>query len=343
MTEKIEIENQLATLAIDNDKEIANFVDLIDSSLEPYRVNVSKLGLEAGRESQKAITKQKNKVAKFFKEKRDYFNSMSKKIIGIEKTINAPLLELEEDLKAQCEAEVLRQEKAYRVSMRPIRQASLEGLGLHIDEEALDSMTDTEFNEQVSLMLAQIAQAKKEEEEAKQRAIELEQAKQEAAEKAKKEAEEKAERDKQEALKRAEEEKIKAAEKAEKEKEEAEAKAKADKERILGESRYAIIEGLGLAGYCTASKEIVIEKAGVMDEETWEKSLKKLEQVKEEAKRKQEQEDKQNQELQALLVKQGYQEGDKLVRDAEGGIEIWRYIGRVMPLWEPEDFKRKVK
>jgi hypothetical protein len=294
MTEKTEIENQLATLAIDNDQEIANFVDLIDSSLEPYRVNVSKLGLEAGRESQKAITKQKNKVAKFFKEKRDYFNSMSKKIIGVEKTINAPLLELEEDLKAQCEAEVLRQEKAYKVSMRPIRQASLEGLGLHIDEEALDSMTDTEFNEQVSSMLAQIAQAKKEEEEAKQRAIELEQAKKEAAEKAKKEAEAKAERDKQEALKAAEEEKIRAAnkaaadlkaaqEKAEKDREEAEAKAKADKERILGESRYAIIEGLGLAGYCTASKQIVIEKVGVMVEDTWEKSLETLKARKKEA------------------------------------------------------------
>ena len=301
MTEKIEIENQLATLAIDNDEQIAQFVDLIDSSLEPYRVNVSKLGLEAGRESQKAITKQKNKVAKFFKEKRDYFNSMSKKIIGVEKTINAPLLELEEDLKAQCEAEVLRQEKAYRVSMRPIRQASLEGLGLHIDEESLDSMTDTEFNEQVSSMLAQIAQAKKEEEEAKQRAIELEQAKKEAAEKAKKEAEEKAEKDKQEALKAAEEEKIRAAnkaaadlkaaqEKAEKDKEEAEAKAKADKERILGESRYAIIEGLGLAGYCTASKQIVIEKISVMVEDTWEKSLEALKVRKKEAEEKTERE-----------------------------------------------------
>jgi hypothetical protein len=277
MNEENKIENQLATLAIDNDQEIANFVDFIDSSLEPYRIQVSKLGLEAGRESQKAITKQKNKVAKFFKEKRDYFNSMSKKIIGVEKTINAPLLELEEDLKAQCEAEVLRQEKAYRVSMRPIRQASLEGLGLHIDEEALDSMTDTEFNEQVSAMLAQITQAKKEEEEAKA----------EAAEKAKKEAEEKAEREKQEALKAAEEEKIRAAnkaaadlkaaqEKAAKDKEEAEAKAQADKERILGESRYAIIEGLGLAGYTTASKQIVIEKAGVMDEETWDLSLASL-------------------------------------------------------------------
>jgi hypothetical protein len=282
-----EIENQLATLAIDNDQEIANFVDLIDSSLEPYRIQVSELGLEAGRDCQKAITKQKNKVAKFFKEKRDYFNSMSKKIIGVEKTINAPLLELEEDLKAQCEAEVLRQEKAYRVSMRPIRQASLEGLGLHIDEEALDSMTDTEFNEQVSAMLAQIAQAKKEEEEAKKRAEELEKAKQEAAEKAKKEAEDKAEREKQEALKAAEEEKIRAAnkaaadlkaaqEKAIKDKAEAEAKAQADKEKILGESRYAIIEGLGLAGYTTASKQIVIEKAGVMDEETWDLSLASL-------------------------------------------------------------------
>lgn len=301
MNEKIEIENQLATLAIDNDQEIANFVDLIDSSLEPYRVNVSKLGLEAGRESQKAITKQKNKVAKFFKEKRDYFNSMSKKIIGVEKTINAPLLELEEDLKAQCEAEVLRQEKAYRVSMRPIRQASLESLGLYIDEEALDSMTDTEFNEQVSSMLAQIAQAKKEEEEAKARAIELERAKQEAAEKAKKEAEEKAEKEKQEALKVAEEEKIRAAnkaaadlkaaqEKAEKDKEEAEAKAKADKERILGESRYAIIEGLGLAGYCTASKQIVIEKAGVMADDVWEKSLEALKARKKEAEEKAERE-----------------------------------------------------
>ena len=301
MNEKIEIENQLATLAIDNDEQIAQFVDLIDSSLEPYRVNVSKLGLEVGRESQKAITKQKNKVAKFFKEKRDYFNSMSKKIIGVEKTINAPLIELEEDLKSQCEAEVLRQEKAYRVSMRPIRQASLEGLGLHIDEEALDSMTDTEFNEQVSSMLAQIAQAKKEEEEAKQRAIELEQAKKEAAEKAKKEAEDKAEKEKQEALKAAEEEKIKAAnkaaadlkaaqEKAEKDKEEAEAKAKADKERILGESRYAIIEGLGLAGYCTASKQIVIEKSSVMDEDTWEKSLEALKARKKEAEDKAERE-----------------------------------------------------
>jgi DNA mismatch repair ATPase MutL len=171
--------------------------------------------------------------------------------------------------------------------MRPIRQASLEGLGLHIDEEALDSMTDTEFNEQVSAMLAQITQAKKEEEEAKKRAEELEKAKAEAAEKAKKEAEEKAEREKQEALKAAEEEKIRAAnkaaadlkaaqEKAAKDKEEAEAKAQADKERILGESRYAIIEGLGLAGYTTASKQIVIEKAGVMDEETWDLSLASL-------------------------------------------------------------------
>ena len=290
MTEKIEIENQLATLAIDNDQEIANFVDLIDSSLEPYRVNVSKLGLEAGRESQKAITKQKNKVAKFFKEKRDYFNSMSKKIIGVEKTINAPLLELEEDLKAQCEAEVLRQEKAYRVSMRPIRQASLEGLGLHIDEEALDSMTDTEFNEQVSSMLAQIAQAKKEEEEAKARAIELEQAKQEAAEKAKKEAEEKAEEEKIRAANKAAADLKAAQEKAEKDKEEAEAKAKADKERILGESRYGIIEGLGLAGYTTASKQIVIEKISVMIEDTWQKSLETLKARKKEAEDKAERE-----------------------------------------------------
>ena len=61
------------------------------------------------------------------------------------------------------------------------------------------------------------------------------------------------------------------------------------------------------------------------------------------ATQKQEQEDNQNQELQAFLVKQGYQEGDKLVRDAQGGIEIWRYIGRVVPLWESEEFKRKVK
>lgn len=349
MNEKIEIENQLATLAIDNDQEIANFVDLIDSSLEPYRVNVSKLGLEAGRESQKAITKQKNKVAKFFKEKRDYFNSMSKKIIGVEKTINAPLLELEEDLKAQCEAEVLRQEKAYRVSMRPIRQASLEGLGLHIDEESLDSMTDTEFNEQVSSMLAQIAQAKKEEEEAKARAIELEQAKQEAAEKAKKEAEEKAEKDKQEALKAAEEEKIKAAnkaaadlkaaqEKAEKDKEEAEAKAKADKERILGESRYAIIEGLGLAGYCTASKQIVIEKISVMVDDVWEKSLEALKARKKEAEDKAEAEkqkvleETEKARLQALREKdQGlvmeYTEDDRFIVKHDGtvltNVPVW--------------------
>jgi hypothetical protein len=63
----------------------------------------------------------------------------------------------------------------------------------------------------------------------------------------------------------------------------------------------------------------------------------------EEATRKREQEDNQNQELQAFLVKQGYKEGDKLVRDTQGGIEIWRYIGRVVPLWETEEFKRKVK
>jgi len=296
-----QVDQGLALLAIDNDQAIAQFVDLIDSSLEPYRINVAKLGLEAGRESQKAITKQKNKVAKFFKEKRDYFNSMSKKIIGVEKTINAPLFELEEDLKAQCEAEILRQEKAYRVSMRPIRQASLENLGLHIDEEELDSMTDTEFNQRVSDMLALIEQAKKEEEEAKQRAIELEKAKQEAAEKAKKEAEEKAKKDKEEALKRAEEEKIKAAEKAaadlkaaqekaEKDKQEAEAKAKAEKERILGESRYAIIEGLGLASYCTSSKQIVIKKAGSMADDVWEKSLEALKARKKEAEEKAEKE-----------------------------------------------------
>lgn len=54
-------------------------------------------------------------------------------------------------------------------------------------------------------------------------------------------------------------------------------------------------------------------------------------------------ENKQNQELQAFLVKQGYKEGDKLIKDTQGDIEIWRYVGRVVPLWEPEDFKRKVK
>lgn len=404
MTEKIEIENQLATLAIDNDQEIANFVDLIDSSLEPYRINVAELGLEAGRESQKAITKQKNKVAKFFKEKRDYFNSMSKKIIGVEKTINAPLLELEEDLKAQCEAEILRQEKAYRVSMRPIRQASLESLGLHIDEETLDSMTDTEFNEQVSSMLAQIAQAKKEEEEAKQRAIELEQAKQEAAEKAKKEAEEKAERDKQEALKRAEEEKIKAAEKAaadlkaaqqkaEKEKQELiktqrlallpddidllfkdsreksqavedlltiadqyfnqeilemkksiEAikleKVKADKEKILGESRYAIIEGLELASYCTASKQIVIKKAGLMADDVWEKSLETLKARKKEAEEKAEKE-KQEKEAEEKARKEAEAVKGLKVETLNGDLIVTHY-GKVIleePTWTdaPED------
>lgn len=58
---------------------------------------------------------------------------------------------------------------------------------------------------------------------------------------------------------------------------------------------------------------------------------------------KQEQEDKQNQELQTLLVKQGYKEGDKLVRDSQGSIKIWRYIGKVVPLWQSEEFKRKVQ
>ena len=79
-------------------------------------------------------------------------------------------------------------------------------------------------------------------------------------------------------------------EKIEIEKEEAEAKAKADKERILGESRYAIIEGLGLAGYCTASKQIVIEKAGAMDDKTWELSLAALKARKKEAEEKAEKE-----------------------------------------------------
>ena len=65
---------------------------------------------------------------------------------------------------------------------------------------------------------------------------------------------------------------------------------KADKERILGESRYAIIEGLGLAGYTTASKQIVIEKAGVMAEDTWEKSLEALKVRKKEAEDKAERE-----------------------------------------------------
>ncbi len=53
--------------------------------------------------------------------------------------------------------------------------------------------------------------------------------------------------------------------------------------KILGESRYAIIEGLGLAGYCRASKQIVIKKAGVMADDVWEKSLEALKTRKKEA------------------------------------------------------------
>jgi hypothetical protein len=163
-----------------------------------------------------------------------------------------------------------------------------------MDDEQIIKLSDVDFQSQVESIQANLAKAKEE-------AEELERIRQEAVEKAKKEAEAKAEKDKQEALKAAEEEKIRAAnkaaadlkaaqEKAEKDKEEAEAKAKADKERILGESRYVIIEGLGLAGYCTASKQIVIEKISVMAEDSWEKSLEALKARKKEAEDKAERE-----------------------------------------------------
>jgi hypothetical protein len=74
-----------------------------------------------------------------------------------------------------------------------------------------------------------------------------------------------------------------------------------------------------------------------MAEETWEKSLEalkarkkeaedKAEADKETARLKQEQEDKQNQELQAFLIANGYVEGqDKLVKSGTK-TEIWRCV-----------------
>lgn len=132
-----------------------------------------------------------------------------------------------------------------------------------------------------------------------------------------------------------------AQEKAEKEKQEAEAKAKAEKERILGESRYAIIEGLGLASYCTASKQIVIEKAGAMADDVWEKSLEALKARKKEAEEKAEKE-KLEREAEEKARKEAEAVKGLKVERVNGDLLIVTHHGKVIleePTWTdaPED------
>jgi hypothetical protein len=312
MIEKESLPALTKALSLVEIDQLALLKNQIDKACDSYRVNVKEVGLEEADKARKTITKYANIGAKWFLDKRSYLKKMADDIRGIEKETLESLTELEAKLKQDIEDEKNRQAKEIALKKLPMRQAYLETLDIVMDDEQIIKLSDVDFQSQVESIQANLAKAKEE-------AEELERIRQEAAEKAKKEAEAKAEKDKQEALKAAEEAKEKAAkeaeaklraaeeekiraankaaadlkaaqEKAEKDKEAAETKAKADKERILGESRYAIIEGLGLAGYCTASKQIVIEKVGVMVEDAWEKSLETLKARKKEAEDKAERE-----------------------------------------------------
>lgn len=221
-------------------KAIEEFANAVDDAIEVHRVKVDTHGLIAVQESKKFITKVKNKVAKYFKSKRDDINKIRTNILDAEKKANEPLKILEEDLKLEIEAEKQRQELELAKAKLPARQALLAQHGLHIDEDVILTLNDIEFQEQVDSMLLEIEREKQREAE-KQEAIK--QAEIRAKAEAEKKAQEAEERAKQAEIRAKEQEKLLAEqkekqEKLEAEKLEAEKKAQeiAEKNKILIES-----------------------------------------------------------------------------------------------------------
>lgn len=212
--------------------EIIAFSNAIDDAIEPYRVKVESHGLVAVQDSKKFITKVKNKVKKYFKEKRDHVNKIRTNIIDAEKKAAEPLALLEEDLKEEVRIEAERQELEFAKLKLPSRNALLAQYDLHIDEEVLLRLNDIEFQEQINSMLAEI-------EKEKQREAEKQEAIKEAEKKAKAEMEIKLAEAEKRAKEQAEElERQKAAaEKKAKEQAEAEKKAKE-----IAEKNKSIIE-----------------------------------------------------------------------------------------------------
>lgn len=130
----------------EDESVVDKIVKTIDSILEPYRVKIEDQGLDVADYSQKCVTKQKNKIAKFFKCKRDFYNKMSKQIINIEKKVNSPCIDLEEELKEAIRGERHRIEVGLRRQTLPFKRELAFSKGFQdIDDDFILSMTDLAF------------------------------------------------------------------------------------------------------------------------------------------------------------------------------------------------------
>lgn len=181
------IEMQLAGQDLLDPANIQQIADTLTVLFESYGASVKEIGLEACKENKKFVTKVNNKIAKVFKDKRDFYNKAAKNIIALEKQAREPLIELEEALKQEIEQEEARLLLEQRRLALPGRVQVLNSYGLDMDENYILQMNDIEFMTAVQDMLQTIAQEKKRqaEEDAK-----IKEAEERAAAKAKAEAEE---------------------------------------------------------------------------------------------------------------------------------------------------------
>jgi len=154
---------------LDDDLNINLIAQNVEELIEPYRVNVQEVGLQVAQDSKAAITKLKNKIAKVFKAKRDEYTTKNRKIKAVEDTINSSLVEAEQDLKADLEAEHNRLVRDQRRLFLPIRKNIIETAGLEpVDDDVILSLNEEDFNNLVAAKLKAKEAAKKqlEEEEA---------------------------------------------------------------------------------------------------------------------------------------------------------------------------------
>lgn len=165
---KLEIE-KLELLDLNNEEAIKEFTKLSELFLEPYKESKG-TSLALAQDNKALITKNKNKICKFFKEKRDYFNKMSKKIISIEKTITEPFSVLEEEYKKHCEELYNEQIKQDRIKLLPARQAIISNSGLQsVDEEVLLQLNEEEFSNLVANQIREIEEKEQKEKEIQER------------------------------------------------------------------------------------------------------------------------------------------------------------------------------
>ena len=155
------------------------FAEQVEEAIKPYKVNCKEHGLAEVQKSKKFITKVKNKVSKYFKGKRDGINKIRTNILNAEKLANEPLKYLEEELKKDIKAEEERQEFELRKTKLSAKLALLEKYDLHLDEEVILGMTDTQFHEATDSMIKQAEFEKQREIETQKR---IEEAKKQAAE-----------------------------------------------------------------------------------------------------------------------------------------------------------------